>query len=201
MTSRTSISIFGSANLSGSVDYHQQINQLGRTLASLEVDIQLGSTTGLLDCFLQGAHSWRNAQTWRTSHSWKEAQDPNNKLKQSSTINLVMYGDSRYTTTEYIDQLITKPCYFTRLSLLCDADIFIVLDGQLGTMAETIVSWNQLQANQDFDKKIIIFGQQESRKLHFLLESFTFSKPAYQQLVYFADTVEDIIKMIPTNPH
>lgn len=171
---RKRIAIFGSANLTGSSEYQDSIEVLGDELAQQDVDIYVGSTTGLIGRFLRGAH----------------------REHKNSHIRLVAYGDQRYMNTDDVDELLLKGCYFSRLSVLTSCDLFIVLDGQLGTMAEIMVTWNQLQAKMDFTKKIIIFGQSESHKIHFLLDEFTFSKQAYRDLVYFADSVDDILSAI-----
>ena len=173
MNDRLSVAIFGSANITGTNLYQAQIEALGRELTKQDIDIFVGSTTGLIGRFLQGVY---NAE--KVSH-----------------INLVAYGDQRYMSDSHIDNLILKECYFTRLSVLCECEVFIVLDGQLGTMAETMVTWNRLQANKEFDRKIIIFGDIESIKIKFLLDNFVFSKQAYRELVYFAKTVEDVMNM------
>ncbi|NQZ08380.1 MAG: hypothetical protein HRT35_14585 [Algicola sp.] len=173
MTERLSVAIFGSANVTGTNDYQAQIEALGGELAKKDLDIFVGSTTGLIGRFLEGVH----------------------KAQKVSIVNLVAYGDQRYMSDQHIDNLILKECYFTRLSVLCECEVFIVLDGQLGTMAETMVTWNRLQANKEFDRKIIIFGDIESIKIKFLLNNFVFSKQAYRELVYFAKDVEEVMKM------
>jgi predicted Rossmann-fold nucleotide-binding protein len=154
MSERLSVAIFGSANVTGPAEYQAQIEALGGELATKDIDIFVGSTTGLIGRFLQGVH----------------------KAQKVSHVKLVAYGDQRYMSINDIDELILKDCYFSRLSFLCECEVFIVLDGQLGTMAETMVTWNRLQANKEFNRKIIIFGDVESTKIKFLLDNFIFSK-------------------------
>lgn len=177
---RPRVAVFGSANLTGQPAYHAQITELGRQLANHRLDIYIGSTTGLINCFLNGLTDGKSSA----------------ENNVNSNTHLVVYGDQRYTSMDNIDTLIHQDDYFSRLSLLCEADIFIVLDGQLGTMAETIVCWNRLQANMDFNRKIIIFGEQEKTKIEFLLDAFVFSKTAYRELVCFADNVMDIVTLM-----
>lgn len=173
MNERLSVAIFGSANLTGPGEYQAQIEALGGELATKDIDIFVGATTGLIGRFLQGVH----------------------KAQKVCHVNLVAYGDQRYMSINDIDELILKDCYFSRLSVLCECEVFIVLDGQLGTMAETMVTWNRLQANKEFNRKIIIFGDVESSKIKFLLDNFVFSKQAYRELVYFGKDVEDVVEM------
>ena len=59
-------------------------------------------------------------------------------------------------------------------------------------MAETMVTWNQLQAKMAFERKIIVYGEAERDKLEFLLQQFVFSKTAYRELVSFADTPQQV---------
>ena len=173
-TGRPTLAVFGSANLCGSTAYRQQITGLGRLLAALDIHLLVGSTTGLLDCLLDGV---------------AQAQG-------SIPVSLVAYGDRRYMSVDKVDELIHKDCYFSRLNTLCDADGFVVLDGQLGTMAETMVCWNRLQAARDYRRKLVVFGEQEQRKLAFLQQQFTFSRPEYRQMVCFADSPESVVTQL-----
>lgn len=165
------IALFGSANPSDNQHYQSEIEKLGRLLAPHDCDIYLGATTGLVGEFIAGVQS--------------------NDDKQCS-LQLVVYGDRRYLDTNSVDYVTVKPCYFTRLSVLTDCDVYIVLDGQLGTMAETLVSWNQLQARRAFERQIIVFGDNERKKLQFLLEEFIFSKQAYRDFLVFTDDAEQV---------
>lgn len=165
------IALFGSANPSDDQHYQSQIEKLGQLLAPLDCDIYLGATTGLVGQFINGVQS--------------------NDDKQCS-LKLVVYGDRRYLDTSAVDEVTVKPCYFTRLSVLTDCDVYIVLDGQLGTMAETLVSWNQLQARRAFERKIIVYGQNERKKLQFLVEEFIFSKQEYRDFLVFADDAQAV---------
>ena len=160
------IALFGSANPTDDSHYQQQVTALGKLLAPLSCDIYLGATSGLVGDFIAGVKHYENKQC---------------------QLNLVVYGDRRYLDTADVDVVSVKPCYFTRLSVLTDCDVYIVLDGQLGTMAETLVSWNQLQARMAFERKIIVLGHKERKKLAFLLDEFIFSKQAYRDFLYFAD--------------
>lgn len=165
------IAFFGSANSSEDQFYQNQVKQLGELLAPLDCEIYLGATTGLVGEFIAGVES---------------------NSDKRCTLQLVVYGDRRYMDTSAVDNVTVKPCYFTRLSVLTDCDVYIVLDGQLGTMVETLVSWNQLQARRAYERKIIVFGEQERKKLQFLLEEFVFSRQAYRDFLVFCDDAEQV---------
>ena len=165
------IAFFGSANPSEDKYYQAQVKTLGKLLAPLGCEIYLGATSGLVGEFIAGVES---------------------HLDKQCILQLVVYGDRRYLDTSAVDNVTVKPCYFTRLSVLTDCDVYIVLDGQLGTMVETLVSWNQLQARRAYERKIIVFGEQERKKLKFLVEEFVFSRQAYRDFLVFCDDAEQV---------
>jgi len=140
------ISIFGSSGNSSSADYSRQLIDLGASLSCYRIEIIVGSTTGVVGEVLEGI----------------------NNGPKNCKITLVSYGDLRYIDFRKLDQIIQKDDYFSRLRVLCDSDLFITLDGHLGTMAETVVTWNVLQSNMDLRRKILIFGKNEEHKISLL---------------------------------
>lgn len=172
LSGRCKIAVFGSANHVSDLDYQQQVKQLGTYLSIQDCDLVLGATTGLIGEFIAGVKA--------APH-------------KACQLQLVIYGDRRYLATDEVDQVMVKPCYFSRLQVLTDCDRYIVLDGQLGTLAEVLVSWNQLQATRAFERKIIVFGTEQTKKLQFLRDELIFSTPAYRDFIDFAQSARQVV--------
>ena len=172
---RLVLSVFGSANPAFDASYTDAVNVLGSQLADLPLDIQMGATSGLMGEFVRGIHQ----QQQRQAHTC-----------------LVVYDDKRYLSDVVTDELCIKDSYFSRLERLCGADVFLVFDGQLGTMAETMVVWNRLQATREFRSKIMVFGHHEQQKIGFLRDRLVFSRPEYRQFIHLVDSGDAVIAQI-----
>lgn len=167
------ISIFGSSGHPDDVDYYHQLVKLGVFLSDHNIEINVGSTTGVVGAVLEGV----------------------NKGCNNCNVRLISYGDQRYIDGGDYDKLVVKDDYFSRLKLLCESDVFIILDGHLGTMAETMVAWNLMQSQKEFDKKILVFGKNEEKKIRYLSNELSFSNKEYLNVIEVASNVSEIIDM------
>jgi uncharacterized protein (TIGR00730 family) len=128
------IAVYGSSAISQNSHEAQQAEQLGKLLAQAQFKICNGGYTGVMEACSRGAHS-ANGQITGVICAAFAKRSPNPYLTE--TIN----------TNDLLERI-------TALMRLADA--YIVLDGNIGTMAELMLSWNLVATG--WDKPVLIVG-------------------------------------------
>ena len=169
--------IFGSSSCSPGSDLYTFAEELGSAVAKHGFTVANGGYDGTMDAAAKGARSVGGEAIGIT------------------TDEIVRAGPSGNLTEEFREFSL-----MTRLEMcLTIADVFIVLPGSIGTLAEMVLAWNKLELGITSPKPIITVGKKWKKIFDIMFDKDPLvPKSGWKKdddiakTTFFAETVEEI---------
>jgi uncharacterized protein (TIGR00725 family) len=159
---------FGSGSICENDSTYKEAMLLGQEVASLGLDLATGGYGGVMEAALRGAAGYNVKRIGVTCNFFKD----------------------KYPNEFLSDEIKTKN-YFERLEILIDiGDIFIVLEGESGTLLEVAAVIALLERKIIFDRQIILIGAKWKQ----IIEVFDFAH--YNSNIFVADNIIEATSII-----
>jgi uncharacterized protein (TIGR00730 family) len=182
-TQRYHATIFGSARIQPHTPTYDEVRRLARELATLGCAIVTGGGPGLMQAANEGA---------------VEA----NPDRASSSVGIRVDLSFEQNTNAFVGQLYEHKTFFTRLhhfALL--SNVFVVVQGGIGTALELLMIWQLLQVRKLYDTPLILVGKMWSELVVWARRYMTETQPQLASPIDMTiprcvDTMDEAIALI-----
>lgn len=168
------VTVFGSSRLTEAEAGYQDARRLGRLLAQTGYAVCSGGYAGAMEAVSRGAAEAGGTVIGITVGPWA------NRLKANA----------------WLTEEVVTPHLFERLLRLTESDAYVALPGGPGTLGEVALAWNLFQTDSVAVRPLVLVGPQW-RQLVRCLEAGLRVEPRDLALLQLADTVEDILPLLP----
>lgn len=165
------IAIYGSSAITQDSEAARQAERLGERLAQAKFAICNGGYMGVMEACSRGAAKAGGRIIGVTTSTFSK-RFPNPYLTEE------------ITTGNLIERIGT---------LMGIADAYIVLDGNIGTLAELFLAWNLVATG--WDKPLIVVGAEMKNTLHALSE-YTEIRDKQMAKLTFVATVDEVVAFL-----
>lgn len=175
--------IFGSARILPGTPVYEEVRRLARELALLGCAIVTGGGPGLMQAANEGAVDA-------------------NPDKESSSIGIRVDLSFEQNTNAFVGRLYEHKTFFTRLHhFVLLSDVFVVVQGGIGTALELMMIWQLLQVRKLYGTPLILVGKMWSdlvdwAKLHMTEVQPQLASPIDMTIPRCVDTIDEAIALI-----
>jgi uncharacterized protein (TIGR00725 family) len=168
--SRT-IAVYGSSAITQDSQEAQQAYRLGQLLAQHKYTICNGGYMGVMEACSRGANE-----------------------AGGQIIGVTCNAFSKRSPNPYLTEVQNQPDLPARITTLMRiADAYVILNGNIGTLAELFLAWNVKATG--WDKPVIVVGE-KLRKAIFALQDFTEICQKQFDLLDFVESENEVIDVI-----
>lgn len=168
------VTVFGSSQVTPGEAVYQDALRLGRLLAQGGYTVCSGGYTGVMEAVSRGAAEAGGSVIGITVEAWASRQQPN----------------------AWVAKEVVTPHLFERLMRLVESDAYVALQGGPGTLGEVALAWNLFTTGSIPVRPLILVGP-EWRHLVRCFTSGLRIQPGDLALLRFAETVEDVLPLLP----
>lgn len=168
------VTVFGSSRVTAAEAGYQDARRLGRLLARAGYTVCSGGYGGAMEAVSQGVTEAGGTVIGITVALWAK----------------------RVKANTWLAEEVVTPDLFDRLRCLIESDAYVALPGGPGTLGEVALVWNLFQTDSIGLRPLVLVGPQW-RQLIRCFETGLRIEPRDLALLQFADSVEDVLPLLP----
>jgi uncharacterized protein (TIGR00725 family) len=171
------VTVFGSSRVTPGESTYQNAMRLGWLLAQGGYAVCSGGYAGVMEAVSRGAAEAGGTVIGITVQAWAP----------------------RLQANAWVAREVATPNLFDRLMRLTETDAYVALEGGPGTLGEVALAWNLFQTESIPVRPLILVGP-SWRRLIKCFEAGLRIEPRDLALLQFAETVEEVLPLLPGHP-